>query len=106
MGRTTCDLYRMGNATSARLDHVRPIDVEHTVVAGVDWVRAGTGGVSTFSVPAPGKGRWWKLAAGYDYGTLLLVWNDVGNHWSWEPSIDMPLSDYRSLLDTANRHFR
>lgn len=106
MGLTAVDLYRKGNATSARLDHVRPKDIYHFDVHSVQWVRAGTGGISTYDAPSPDQGRWWRLAAGYDYGPLLMVWNDDGNHWSWEPLADMPLSDYRALLDLANRVFR
>ena len=97
----------MGNAAGARLDHVRPIDVEHFDVAGTIWVRAATGGVSTFDAPDGRRGRWWRLDAGYAYDErLLLIWNDHGHHWSWEPCIDMPLSDYRSLLGQANAAFR
>ncbi|MER2251646.1 hypothetical protein ABS772_17150 [Methylorubrum podarium] len=96
----------MGNAAGARLDHVRPVDLAHFHVGGVVWVRAGTGGISTFANPRQDRGRWWRLPAGYDYGPLLLVENDHGDHWSWEPGVDMPLSDYRSLLMQANLRFR
>lgn len=106
MARTSVDLFRMGNATSARLDHVRPIDVHQFLSNGVIWVKAGTGGVSTFDRIASVPGRWWKLSAGYDYGGLLLVWNDHGHHWAWEPAVDMTLSQYTGLLATANLAFR
>jgi hypothetical protein len=104
--RTTVDLYRMGNATSARLDHVRPDDIAHFTSDGVVWVRAGTGGVSTFDATEKRRGRWWWLAAGYEDGPRLLVWNDHGGHWSWEPVHDMPLDDYRVELAAANLAFR
>ena len=90
MGRTTVQLYRKGNATSARLDHVRPQDIAQFDVGGIAWVRAGTGGIST---------------AGFDYGELLIVWNDADAHWSWEPRTDMTLSHFRALLSLANQAF-
>lgn len=105
VGCTTVQLYRKGNATSARLDHVRQQDIEHFDVGGVPWVRAGTGGISTNAVPLQDGGRWWQLPAGYDYGNLLVVWNDADAHWSWEPKNDMTLSDFRALLSLANQAF-
>jgi len=91
---------------SARLDHVRPVDVNHYTVSGQVWVRAGTGGISTFDCMCTSSGRWWHLPAGHDYGPLLLVWNDHGSHWSWEPAQDMSLTDYRALLSKSNAEFR
>ena len=105
MGRTTVQLYRKGNATSARLDHVRPQDIAQFDVGGIAWVRAGTGGISTIETPLPDGGRWWRLPAGFDYGELLIVWNDADAHWSWEPRTDMTLSHFRALLSLANQAF-
>jgi hypothetical protein len=62
---------------------------------------AGTGGISTFDRPGTRAGRWWVLRAGYDYGNLLLVWNDHAHHWSWEPAQDMALATYQGLLAQA-----
>jgi hypothetical protein len=95
----------MGNTTSARLDYVRPVDVQHFQNFGTTWVRAGTGGISTFDRPGTRAGRWWVLRAGYDYGNLLLVWNDHAHHWSWEPAQDMALATYQGLLAQANLAF-
>lgn len=39
------------------------------------------------------------------YLTTLLVVNDHGNHDSWEPSVEMPLSNYVALLVAVNPHF-
>lgn len=106
LARTAVDLYRLGNATNARLNCVRLSDIQHYNYNGVIWVQSGTGGVSTFSQPTRTRGRWWKLDAGYDYHNLLLVWNDHANHWSWEPVKDVSLSDYVSFLTLANVGFR
>lgn len=36
---------------------------------------------------------------------LLVLWNDYGNHWSWEPIQDMSLDAYREALRDVNRKF-
>lgn len=87
------------------MDHVRSKDVDTFTLGGETWVRAGTGGISTSEVPGPLAGRWWRLDAGYDYGVLLLVWNDHDHHWSWEPSRDMRLLDFRTALKASHPDF-
>ena len=92
MGTTALDLYRVGNASSARLNQPRHnVDVTVFSRAGVEWVSAGSSGVSTFDSKDPTvTGIWWRLPAGSDYDdSLLYVWNDMANHWSWEPAKDM-----------------
>ena len=66
---------------------------------------AGTGGVSTSETRGVIEGRWWRLNAGFDYGDLLLVWNDHGRHWSWEPIRDMLLADFRMALRATHAGF-
>jgi hypothetical protein len=68
------------------------------------WVVARSGGVSTFSVPGIGN-NWWRLPQGYIYPDILYVVNDHGNHYNWEPTIDMPLSEYVVLLAEVNPYF-
>jgi hypothetical protein len=106
LGLTTVDLFRLGNASGPQMENVRPKDITHFTRNGVVWVKAGQGGISTFSTPpAKYSGRIWKLDAGYDHGTLLLVWNDHAQHWSWEPVADMPLSAFKAELSIANPNF-
>jgi hypothetical protein len=59
---------------------------------GNHWVAARSGGISTFSAQGPGP-NWWCLPTGFDYPDELSVVNDHGNHYNWEPSIDLPLAD-------------
>jgi hypothetical protein len=94
---THTDLYRLGNASSPRMDNVRVgKDIETYDRNGDTWVQARSGGVSTFSSPIGGVGNLaknqWKLDRGYSYDPLLYVVNDHGNHYNWEPNRDMPLS--------------
>ena len=107
MAATPVDLFRMGNAASARLDHVRPArDVETFVVDGAEWVRSGSGGVSTFAQKTAQEANWWHLPVGspYDEGVLTVV-NDHGDHWSWEPVRDMPMVEYRAALQAMGANF-
>jgi hypothetical protein len=99
-GPTPIALFRRGNATGPRLDHIRAgIDVAIFVRDGVEWVVGRSGGVSTFSrSPPPGGGRVWTLDAGSDYPDILFLNNDHADHWAWEPTADMPISDYRAAL--------
>jgi hypothetical protein len=108
MGTTPVALYRRGNTTSARLDHVRlGIDVASFTRNGVEWVTGRSGGVSTFATdPPPGTGRIWTLDAGTTYPETLYLYNDQGDHWSWDPAIDMLLADYRDALAVVNGNFR
>jgi hypothetical protein len=71
---------------------------------GGDWVSAHSGGMSTFSTPGPGK-HWWELPAGFDCPDELVIINDHGNHFSWEPALDMPLVDYVRLLQSIEAAF-
>jgi hypothetical protein len=79
------------------MDHVRPIDLRSFTRNGLEWVVGRSGGISTFASAAPpGRGRIWRLPAGNLYPDELVLNNDHGNHWSWEPAQDMELSRYRA----------
>jgi hypothetical protein len=107
MGKTTVDHYRAGNASSARLDKIRSGEVEIFQRNGIEFVSLGSGGVSTFTtIEHELRGKWWKLPLRSSYDDRLLhVWNDFGNHWSWEPCKEMPLSDYLAALTDVNAKF-
>ena len=105
MPETTTDLYRMGSAASPRMDHVRlGKDISPFEKDGALWVTARSGGVSTFSMQGFGR-NWWRLPQGYAYPDTLYVVNDHGNHYSWEPRVEMPVADYVALLAAVNPHF-
>ena len=105
MRTTTADLFRAGNASGPRLGHVRVgKDISTYSQAGIDWVVARSGGVSTFSRQGNGR-NWWLFPAGSAYPDELIVVNDHGNHFSWEPSVDMPLSAYIALLESVGANF-
>lgn len=98
MARTTTDLYRRGNALSPRLSHVRVgVDLVTFFRNGIELAQAYSGGVSTFSSAGPGR-NWWVLPAGFEYPDEISVINDHGNHYNWEPNMDMPLAELLVLL--------
>lgn len=106
MPKTTTDLYRRGNVSGPRMTQVRiGKDIVALQINGIDWVMARSGGVSTFSVQGPGK-NWWLLPAGFDYPDELLAVNDHGNHYNWEPNVDLPLADFIALLAAVGPAFR
>ena len=61
--------------------------------------------MSTNEAPGRLHGTWWSLNEGYDYGTVLLVWNDHDRHWSWEPRADMSLGDFEAALRATHTSF-
>ena len=106
MPKTTTDLYRRGNAAGPRMAHVRlGKDIVTFQKSGDDWVAARSGGVSTFSAQGPGT-NWWCLPAGFDYPDELCVINDHGNHYNWEPSVDLPLAEFLAWLASVESAFR
>lgn len=104
MRKTPTPLYRMGNANSPRMDNVRSQDVESYKENDEVWVLANSGGISTFAIQGAGK-NWWKLDQGTDILTELKLINDYGNHWSWEPSDTMRMSEYKAALLVVGEAF-
>ncbi len=107
MGLTIVDLYRSGNASSPGLDKLRTaqnspnpdIDTYINVLLGDVWVKSGTGGASTVEQPDPfWRGKTWFLRRGSSFSDRLKVVNDAVGHWSWEPAVDMKLTEFRQLL--------
>jgi hypothetical protein len=55
-------------------------------------------------VQGPGR-NWWLLPAGFDYPAELLVVNDHGNHYNWEPNVNLPLVDFIACLASVEQAF-
>ena len=106
MGVTPVDLYRAGNATGPRMDHVRSgRDIVVTQIGGADWVYPMCGGVSTVEKMHRQFKTWWHIPQGTIFTDLLVVRNDYTNHWSWEPAQAMEISEYVRLLAGLNAEF-
>lgn len=109
MAKTPLDLYRQGNATSPRMDNVRPKDVTTYEENGQIWVTASLegekpSGISTFATQKLGK-NWWKLDSGTDIPPELRLVNDYNDHWVWEPSETMPIESYQAALRLIGTFF-
>lgn len=110
MKRTTIELHRIGTSLAGDLSTVRAgVDIVVYPNNGTDWV-LGTpnGGASTTAMRwklRESASRWWRLPVGTPYDDLLIIRNDRGNHWLWEPAADMPLTDYRAMLTAVSQFF-
>ena len=110
MGVTSTDLYRSGNAASSRLDQFRvppgAFDIDtYTDSQGVVWVKANSGGVSTWEKPDVAWSKTWRLPGGSNFSSDLRVWSDAPGHWLWEPMVDMQIQRYRDALTQASNLF-
>jgi len=97
------DLYRLGNATSARLDHVRvPKDMPTIDRNGIVYVLPGAFGVSVFTENGIkrqyGDGWVWCIKKGTAFSPRLRLVNDRGDHYLISPAFEMPLDEFRGLL--------
>jgi hypothetical protein len=115
MALTPVDLYRVGNATHARLDALRNSDVViYTTDAESEiCVRTqNTTGVSCYSTAAAASvlsGRTYHLPAGSIYDdSVLLLWPDFpgADHWNWTPIRDIRGSEYIQALRDVDALFR
>jgi hypothetical protein len=100
---TADDLYRLGNATSARLDHVRvPKDIPTIDKNGIAYVLPGGFGISVFNETGIkrqyGDGWVWKIKKGSQISPRLRLVNDRGDHYLITPAFEMPLDEFRGLL--------
>jgi hypothetical protein len=102
-------LYRFGSFDSPKMDNVRiyprnPFDIETYEENNEIWVKAKTGGISTDANEAKmiaklKRGNYlWRLLQGSIYPDELILNNDVGTHWCWEPLENMPLYQYKAAL--------
>lgn len=110
MNKTPVGLYRQGNASSPRMDNVRPNkDITVYEQQGELWVmltleaerlpeeRSRSEGISTFDTPGSGK-NWYKLDIGTDIPPELKLVNDRPGHWLFQPSRPMTLEKYKEAL--------
>lgn len=100
------DLYRMGNSTSSRMDHVRNVDVDVYPINGILMVRANGRGISLGTLEYLQKlqfeGWLWKIPATAPLATGLLLRPDPNpakqGHFFLCPASDMSMDKYRALL--------
>jgi hypothetical protein len=97
------DLFRLGNATSPRLDNIRrPKDVDTTEINGILIVIANGKGISLSTKSrievTPMSGWVWKIPKGTSVPPGLKLLNDRPGHYSITPTFNMPLDEFKGLL--------
>lgn len=102
---TRLDLYRWGNASSAKLENIRPDEIGTFNRNGQTWVVHDSGGISTFSGSQAGKKNVWRLPSGTSFSSRLHIVNDKGDHWLIEPAVDMSMDEYLGLLRELQKRF-
>jgi hypothetical protein len=107
MALTPIELFRAGNKTTPKFDHLKIGEVVIQSRNGVDWVLSGrVGGASTLDAPKGLGGTWYRLPPNTIYDDAVFdLWPDFPGHWSWEPARDMLLSDYVTALAALNAEF-
>jgi hypothetical protein len=98
------DLYRFGNATSPRLDHIRPLkDAILDEKNGIKYIRADGNGISVFSTFDPKKKNTWKIPKGTTLpdGVILVEDKRFGheNHYMLAPAKTMRLLAFFDFLE-------
>jgi hypothetical protein len=121
MGVTPIELFRSGNSTHSKLHEVRSAhdpgnqarvpDVDSYVDTWSQaiWVSAATGaGASCWNAPDRRWRKGWRLPAGTPYPDTLRLWNDDNppGHWTWAPTYDMPLADFKVALAMVTPLFK
>jgi hypothetical protein len=104
LATTPVDLYRNGNGTGPRMDHVRTNLINpHSY----DMVAPHTGGISSADRAISTWRSVWKLPAGTNIPMQLHLSNDDPSqgHWTWEPSFPIQLMDYVKALSMLNGSF-
>jgi hypothetical protein len=106
------DLFRLGNATSPRLDHVRDTDVDTLERNGIQMVIANGKGISLFNLEELNRRKsrlngWvWKIPQGTQPPSGLAIRPDPKSpgHFFLCPVSDMTMEKYRALLSKLVRY--
>ncbi len=103
------DLYRFGNSTSPRFDHVRPNrDAKIQNRAGIKYIIADGNGISAFSSVPQGKPNTWKIRKGtaLPQGVKLVIDKRPNHetHYMLAPERTMTLSEFHALMDKIRQY--
>ena len=105
------DLFRVGNTTGPKLDHVRERDITIIYREGKNMVLPQTGGISAFNKIHPRmRGIWWKCPAGTSYPEELTIVCDSERselrHYSIQPAYPMEFHEFRAVLRKFAEYFQ
>jgi hypothetical protein len=97
------DVFRLGNADSPRLTHIRSQDVNTISINGITVVIANGKGVSLFDKEgineSPMSGWIWKIDASTQLPIGLLLVKDKPHHYCISPTQNMPVDKFKGLLE-------
>lgn len=98
------DIYRLGNSSSPKFNFLRPDEIDIIDVNESPWVVANARGVSVYNkagMDACTLTGWvWKVNSNITLPQgLVLVDDDIDNHYVIAPDRNMPLSSYKGLLE-------
>jgi len=97
------EIFRVGNATSPRLSHIRGGEVDVIEQNGVPVIIANGKGVSVYDaaglkkVPLSGWVWRFKINTPLPFGLKLV--NDYEHHYCIAPTVTMPVDKYKGLLE-------
>ena len=109
------DIYRVGNSTSHKLTAIRVGEVDVYEVDGVKTVIANGKGISGFTLRGLQDEGLTGFAWLFPQGTMVepglkLVDDDKPEHYVLAPVANMPLEEYKRLLENMGRkcskHFK
>ncbi|MEK8016946.1 MAG: hypothetical protein VSS75_008765 [Candidatus Parabeggiatoa sp.] len=112
-------LYRSGNSSSPKLDHVRinrgpdkDDDIATTVINGITYVYPNTGGISVFNTPDYTLSKkWWICYANVILPSKLILVHDSTafngcKHFTISPKYFMTLDEYKKQLINFEKCFQ
>lgn len=97
------DIYRIGNQDEAKLNHVRPRDID-TVSFGKELMVIANGkGISVYDRTgineSPMNGWIWRIKSNTRLPSGLVLVKDKNHHFCIAPKYNMAISKYKQLLD-------
>lgn len=97
------EIFRIGNADSSKLTHVRARDVNTALVNGINIVVANGKGISVFDKiginESPMNGWVWKFPPNCSLPIGLKFVQDKPHHFCIAPTQNMPVDKYKGLLE-------
>lgn len=97
------ELFRLGNASTPKLTHVRARDVDVTNINGITVVIANGKGISVYDRSgidqSPMSGWVWKFPPNTRVPVGLKLVGDKPHHFCIAPAQNMPVDKYKGLLE-------
>lgn len=97
------EIFRLGNANTPKLSHVRPRDVDTMQINGITVIIANGKGISVFDKEginhSPMNGWVWRFPSNTQLPVGLRLVQDKPHHYCIAPNKNMPIDKYKGLLE-------